>query len=301
MRAFLTGLILFGLFFIFGRWYFVCETRGNCDTEQPAEILPPPRDNTLYLTLDGDTLAGPFDQFSYEKGKIKPTLNESNIAFMDALVNFMQDSTRQKVMIIGKYDSDESAMPSGYFENLGIARAAYLETLLEERGIDQKRIETSGVLASADEMKMPLAFKIRTPAVAEGETTFDIPQYRFEDNTFSDANFAFGSAEFRPGFQLVTYADSVKQFLDINPDYLLTIVGHTDSIDTEEFNQKLGMERAESAKEYFTELGITAPINTVSMGEKQPVAPNTNPDGTDNEEGRQANRRVNFKLSPAEE
>lgn len=295
MRAFLTGLICFGLFFIFGRWYFVCETRGNC-AEQVTETLPPPRDNSLFLTHNADTIAGPFDQFLYPAGEINPTLNDSNEKFLDALTKFLKDSSAQKVMIIGKYGTDESEMPSGFFENLGIARAAGLEKLLENRGIDQKRIETAGSIASPAGRKIPLSFRIIDPAPV-ADTKFDIPQYRFEDNTFSDANFEFGSAEFRPGFQLVTYADSVKQFLDINPDYVLTIIGHTDSIDTEEFNQKLGMERAESAKSYFEELGITSSINTVSMGEKQPVAPNTNPDGSDNEQGRQANRRVNFKLN----
>ena len=32
------------------------------------------------------------------------------------------------------------------------------------------------------------------------------------------------------------------------------------------------------------------------MGEKQPVEPNTNPDGTDNPEGRAKNRRTDFKI-----
>jgi OOP family OmpA-OmpF porin len=59
----------------------------------------------------------------------------------------------------------------------------------------------------------------------------------------------------------------------------------------------LGMRRAVAAKERFVKLGITSPINTVSMGETQYAAPNSNPDGTDNEAGRQKNRRVNFKLS----
>jgi outer membrane protein OmpA-like peptidoglycan-associated protein len=43
-------------------------------------------------------------------------------------------------------------------------------------------------------------------------------------------------------------------------------------------------------------LGVKAEIVTASKGETQPVAPNSKPDGSDNPDGRQKNRRVNFKL-----
>ena len=37
------------------------------------------------------------------------------------------------------------------------------------------------------------------------------------------------------------------------------------------------------------------------MGKTQYAAPNSNPDGSDNEAGRQKNRRVNFKLATQEQ
>lgn len=298
MRAFLLGLCLFALFFVFGRWYFVCETRGHCE-EQEEQIPLPERTKDLYFIDGTDTIGdGPFQQFLFLPNMIKPDMNASNQAFLDKVVDFLNENSDRKIMLTGRFMESEKTASSGFFENIGIARAAYFETLLENRGIDQKQIETSGMLSADADMNAPLLF---TVLPKEAPETFDIPQYRFEDNTFSDSNFAVDSDEFLPGTQLIAYADSVKSFLVENPDYVLTITGHTDILGTEEYNMDLGKRRAERAKEYFEKLGITSSINTVSMGKTQFAAPNVNPDGTDNEAGRQKNRRVNFKLATQEQ
>jgi outer membrane protein OmpA-like peptidoglycan-associated protein len=298
MRAFLPGLCLFALFFIFGRWYFVCETRGHCG-EQEEQISLPERPEDLYLLDDKDTIVGrPFQQFLFPPNTIKPDMNASNQAFLDKVVDFLAENPDRKIMLTGRFSESEKSANSGFFENIGIARAAYFETLLEKHDIDQKQIETGGLESSDVEMKYPLLF---TVLPKEAHDTFDIPQYRFEDNTFSNSNFKSNSAELTPGTQLEVYADSVKLFLKENPNYVLTITGHTDSLGTEEHNMILGMSRAISAKTYFEGLGISTPINTVSMGKTQYAAPNSNVDGTDNEIGRQKNRRVNFKLATQEQ
>ena len=295
MRAFLLGLCLFALFFIFGRWYFVCEVRGHCG-EQEEQISLPERPDDLYLIAEGVDTIGPYQQFLFAPNMIMPDMNASNQAFLDKVEEFLKENPDRKIMITGRFTESETSGKS-IFENMGIARAAHFETLLENRGIDQKQIETSGLESANADMNRPLLFTVLSEETPE---TFDIPQYRFEDNTFSDSNFKVGSDEFLPGTQLVAYADSVKSFLGENPDFVLTITGHTDSLGAEQLNMDLGMRRAQSAKEYFEELGITTPINTVSMGKTQYAAPNSNPDGTDNEAGRQKNRRVNFKLATQE-
>lgn len=298
MRAFLLGLILFALFLIFGRWYFVCETRGNCG-EKEEEVLLPKRPKDLFL-LDGlDTIgSGPYEQFHFSPNVITPDMNASNQVFLDNVTDYLTANPDRKIMLIGRFSPAEKNAKSGFFENIGIARAAHFESLLENRGVDQKQIETGGLLSTDAEMNRPLLFKILPK---ETITDFEIPQYRFEDNTFSDANFEFNSDKFVPGNQLLFYADSVKTFLGENPDYVLTIIGHTDSVGTAEYNLDLAQRRAEDARKYFEEMGIVGTINTVSMGKTQYVAPNTKPDGTPNEIGMQVNRRVNFKLATQEQ
>jgi outer membrane protein OmpA-like peptidoglycan-associated protein len=74
----------------------------------------------------------------------------------------------------------------------------------------------------------------------------------------------------------------------------IIISGHTDSKGTEEYNLQLSKKRADSVKQWLVKkAGIDSSlIRTVGYGESKPVAPNTHPDGTDNPEGRQKNRRV---------
>ena len=59
----------------------------------------------------------------------------------------------------------------------------------------------------------------------------------------------------------------------------------------------LSKRRALGAKNYLIRKGISgARIQTKYFGESQPMAPNTNPDGSDNPEGRAKNRRTEFKV-----
>ena len=76
-------------------------------------------------------------------------------------------------------------------------------------------------------------------------------------------------------------------FLTDNPEYRMRIEGHTDSIGSEAYNLSLSKLRAEAAMGYLVNKGIDPlRIDTVGMGEGQPVASN------DTDEGRQQNRRV---------
>jgi outer membrane protein OmpA-like peptidoglycan-associated protein len=72
---------------------------------------------------------------------------------------------------------------------------------------------------------------------------------------------------------------------------------HTDSKGEEDYNQKLSDARAGAVVAYLVKKGID-PSRLVAkgFGESMPVAENTNPDGTDNPDGRQLNRRTEFKV-----
>jgi outer membrane protein OmpA-like peptidoglycan-associated protein len=72
-----------------------------------------------------------------------------------------------------------------------------------------------------------------------------------------------------------------------------TIEGHTDSIGGADYNQQLSERRASAVKGWLVShsyLPDSTPIK--GYGKTHPVAPNTNPDGSDNPAGRQKNRRV---------
>ena len=76
-------------------------------------------------------------------------------------------------------------------------------------------------------------------------------------------------------------------FFQKNPHITAQIYGHTDSIGTEAYNQKLSERRARAVFNYLVDNGIDPDrLKTRGFGENIPVAPNTTP------EGRQKNRRV---------
>jgi outer membrane protein OmpA-like peptidoglycan-associated protein len=77
------------------------------------------------------------------------------------------------------------------------------------------------------------------------------------------------------------------------PDNAMQIRGHTDAIGSDEYNQKLSDRRADSVKTWLAQQQVAeSRMSTRGYGESQPVAPNTLPDGSDNPQGRQRNRRV---------
>ena len=91
--------------------------------------------------------------------------------------------------------------------------------------------------------------------------------------------------------------DKLVTMLQDNPEISIELSSHTDSVDTEKYNLWLSQKRAESAVNYIISQGINKDrLIAKGYGESRPIARNTNPDGTDNPEGRQKNRRTEFKI-----
>ncbi|MGE0770270.1 MAG: OmpA family protein [Cyclobacteriaceae bacterium] len=91
--------------------------------------------------------------------------------------------------------------------------------------------------------------------------------------------------------------DKLVALLNDNPEIKIEMSSHTDSIASNAYNIQLSQRRAESTVAYLIRKGIS-PDRLVAKGygETRPIARNTNPDGTDNPEGRQRNRRTEFRI-----
>lgn len=75
----------------------------------------------------------------------------------------------------------------------------------------------------------------------------------------------------------------------------LTVLGHTDGKGTDAYNDALSLRRAQAvARALRAQTGRQAAVQ--GLGKRQPVAPNTTPDGRDDPEGRQLNRRVQILI-----
>lgn len=91
--------------------------------------------------------------------------------------------------------------------------------------------------------------------------------------------------------------DKLVDLMNQNPAMRIEIGGHTDDKGSDAYNQKLSEARAQSVVDYLVSKGIDrSRLEAKGYGESMPVAPNRNDDGSDNPEGRQKNRRTEFKV-----
>ena len=105
----------------------------------------------------------------------------------------------------------------------------------------------------------------------------------------ADAFFDFDKATLKPEGK-AKLDDLVSKMSGVNLEVIIA-VGHTDSVGTDAYNQKLSVRRAEAVKNYLTSKGIEKNrVYTEGKGEKQPVADNKTA------EGRAKNRRVEIEV-----
>jgi outer membrane protein OmpA-like peptidoglycan-associated protein len=115
------------------------------------------------------------------------------------------------------------------------------------------------------------------------ETTIELP---------ADVLFDFDKAEIRPDA-----ADALKAAARILRERAkgpVRVEGHTDAKGSSAYNQNLSEQRANAVKQWLAEReGLSDMAFTIKgLGATKPAVPNTKPDGTDDPEGRQKNRRV---------
>ena len=105
----------------------------------------------------------------------------------------------------------------------------------------------------------------------------------------ADTFFDFNKSVIKPAGK-AKLDDLVAKVKGINLEVIIA-VGHTDSVGSDAYNQKLSVRRAESVKAYLVSKGIEKNrIYTEGKGEKQPVADNKT------SEGRAKNRRVEIEV-----
>ncbi len=109
----------------------------------------------------------------------------------------------------------------------------------------------------------------------------------------ADAFFDFNKSNLKPAGKasLNKLVSDLSQVQQVN---YIDVVGHTDSVGSDSYNQRLSEKRSASVREYLVQQGVNPSIvRTAGQGERQPVASN------DTAEGRAQNRRVEITIEAA--
>jgi outer membrane protein OmpA-like peptidoglycan-associated protein len=138
-------------------------------------------------------------------------------------------------------------------------------------------------------MKKPVA--IQTIPKPQTNTADSLAQFYASMPKELMIYFEFDNVKFKTDPQTEISIAEFKTWLDKHPVSILSVIGHTDLVGTPDYNQALGLRRAEIIQKYLEEKGIPLTrIITGSKGEDQPLG-----DYLTNE-GRVKNRRAEISI-----
>ncbi len=174
----------------------------------------------------------------------------------------------------------------------------------KDRPKSKKNVSASDTVRLASSLKKEFENSIKKAAKVEKEKKevvkdkkeVSVPAKKLVAAEFIlDLHFVFDKTEIVESDQVEL--DSIVAILKTNPDTQMEFTTHTDAIGSDEYNMKLSYRRAAFINNYIVRKGVSQRrVSGKGYGETKHIAPNTNPDGTDDPIGRQKNRRTDIKL-----
>lgn len=184
--------------------------------------------------------------------------------------------------ILNLIDNEKNVILASFKSNA--ATGKYLVTLPSGKNYGIA-VQREGYLFHSENFNLPADADYQ-------EITKDIPLKKIEIGNaivLKNIFFDFDKATLRP--ESFNELDRLVQLLTENPTIKVEISAHTDSKGSDDYNMKLSQRRAESVVNYLISKGITSDrLVAKGYGETKPI------DTNDTEEGRQNNRRVEFKI-----
>lgn len=292
-----TLYLLLGLITILVGTYFYITCCSCCNGEEEAEPLKeevvtpeePKATSYPFAFSDGDYAYNEQDNFNFNVSgnKILEPLSAKVEAGIESLKKYLGEHTNNVFDITGYYKTSEKN--NSAYPNLGLARANAVKNYLVSKGISSATLNTSGQLMEDMVSKDNIFSGPVKYGITEGA---DIKDEMAELKAKIQANplvLYFNTAETSVNLtseQRQKFAD-ISRYLDKVDGAICNVVGHTDNTGDAANNIKLGQNRADFAKGYLMQNGISgSKINATSKGQIKPIASNAT------EEGKAKNRRT---------
>src|SRR5512143_634644 len=146
-----------------------------------------------------------------------------------------------------------------------------------------------GAIGNAMDKKEEKIRQITAERNAKGVEVERLREDLLRVSVSSEASFDFDKAVIKPEFKPTL--DKVAGVLRDDPNVRITIIGFTDNVGSEDYNQRLSERRAQATADYLISRGVgSSQILTKGLGESEPRSSNST------EEGRAQNRRVEIYL-----
>ena len=194
------------------------------------------------------------------------------------------DKNKDKLVITGYALNSEKNTSS--YPNLALARANDLKNYFVSKGIESNRFELKGELRDAWKMSGDTIlgnadFRIMQAEEVATEKTEDWAALKAKINANPlTLYFNTGQAQINLTDEEKQKVADLSRYLDNVEGAKLNAVGHTDSAGNRETNIKLGLNRANFAKDYLAKNGIIgSKIDATSKGPDEPIADNKTTDG----------------------
>jgi outer membrane protein OmpA-like peptidoglycan-associated protein len=142
-----------------------------------------------------------------------------------------------------------------------------------------------------DRQKQDLEKRLKPERDAGAANVEKLPGDVIKVTMTSQTAFDSGSSTIKPGF-----APTMDKLANVVSQYgktTVTVVGHTDSDGSADYNQQLSQRRAQAVVSYFESKNVNSQrLAAVGKGESEPIADNKT------DAGRRANRRVELLVEP---
>ena len=255
-------------------------------TSQPGITVRPARCDASGSLVSGSTVLGGDGSLTTSSGATAVTNNgDGSGTYSDGKVSITNNGDGSGTYSDGKVSITVNGDGSGTYSD------DYLSVTVNGDGSGTYSNSTTGESITLDGKGSGTYSRAGVSITNNGDGSGS-----YSDGTISITNledsvlFDFGSSELRG--EASTTLTNLATVIKDSKAPKVQIQGHTDSVSDDAFNQKLSEQRAQAVSNALKSDGVAADLEAVGYGETKPVAPNENPDGSDNPAGRRLNRRV---------